>query len=169
MAAENVNKVVLLLGTNMGNRMQNINEALTHISGKIGDIEKQSSLYKTDAWGNTSQDYFINRALIISTHLSAIQVLAQIQTIEKLMGRERGTKWEPRIIDIDILFFNNQIIKLPFLQIPHPEFANRKFAILPLMEINPKLKHPVLQLNIEEILDKCTDTLAVKIIKNSYA
>ncbi len=160
----NFNKAILLLGSNIGNRKQHLNTALMKINNQIGVIVKQSCFYKTEAWGNTGQEYFVNCAVGIQTSKSAGQVLSQIHQIETSMGRVRINKWEPRIIDIDILFFNNEIIKLPALEIPHPEFANRRFAIVPVQEIEPDLFHPVLKKNMQEIATTCPDTLHIEII-----
>ena len=157
MEIEKLNKVLLLLGSNVGDRLKYISTALLKISDQIGIITKQSSFWKTDAWGDTNQEYYINCAAAIQTKLSATKILKKINSIETEMGRVRKQKWEARIIDIDILFNNNYKIKTPDLEIPHPQFQNRKFAIMPVQEIEPELWHPGLQIKIDDILAACTD------------
>ena len=153
------------MGSNIGDRLKFVNEAINGIKN-IGTITKQSSFYKSDAWGNINQDYFINCAVSVNTKLSAEEVLNKIHEIEKQLGRERKIKWEPRTIDIDILFFNDEIIKTPALEVPHPEFTNRKFAIIPMLEIEKDFVHPINKMKIDNILAACTDTGSVSIYKN---
>ena len=119
-------------------------------------------MYETAAWGITDQPSFINQVLAISTSVSARQLLRKILKIEKEMGRIRKEKLGPRIIDIDILLFENEIHDLHFLKIPHPEMQNRRFVLTPLAEINPGLQHPILKKSIAQLLEECPDNLEVK-------
>lgn len=157
-----MNKAYLLTGTNLGERLKNITTAARLIGEQCGIINKKSSVYETAAWGKTDQPAFLNQALELSTSLNAKQLIRRILKIEKTMGRIRKEKYGPRIIDIDILFFNDEQHHLSFLKVPHPEIQNRRFALLPLAEIAPDLVHPVLHKTISTLLKNCPDLLAVK-------
>ena len=157
-----MNKAYLLIGGNLGHREENLSTAIKLIAVQCGQVSKTSSLYETAAWGNTDQPSFLNQALEISTSLNARQLLRRILKVEKEMGRIRKEKLGPRSIDIDILFFNNERYSLRFLQVPHPEIQNRRFALVPLAEIAPDLIHPVLKKSIPQLLHECPDKLRVK-------
>jgi 2-amino-4-hydroxy-6-hydroxymethyldihydropteridine diphosphokinase len=160
-----MNNVYLLIGGNMGDRLKNLSESTNYIEKEVGAILKKSSIYETAAWGVTDQPSFLNQVLFVSTKLSAEDVLKTILSIEEKMGRKRVEKMGPRTIDIDILFYNDEIISLPNLSVPHPHIANRRFVLAPLAEIAPVLFHPVLQKNITELLKVCPDTLEVNIFQ----
>ena len=157
-----MNTAYLLIGGNLGDRKENLSKATELINEHCGAITKASSLYETAAWGITDQPSFLNQALEISTRHNAKQLMRKILRIEKMMGRIRKEKFGPRIIDIDILFYENEIHDLRFLKIPHPETQNRRFVLVPLAEINPGLQHPVLNKTIAELLEECPDNLEVK-------
>jgi 2-amino-4-hydroxy-6-hydroxymethyldihydropteridine diphosphokinase len=146
----------------MGNSTELLSNAIEQIENKIGPLLLQSNLYATAAWGNTSQPDFLNQVIKIATNLQAAETLETILSIEKKMGRIRTVKNAPRIIDIDILFFNNEIINQSDLIVPHPEIQNRRFVLTPLYEIAPQMIHPVLNKTIEQLLSQCPDQLAVK-------
>jgi 2-amino-4-hydroxy-6-hydroxymethyldihydropteridine diphosphokinase len=152
----------LLIGGNLGKREENLNTAIALINEQCGSVTKSSSLYETEAWGITDQPSFLNQALEISTSLNARQLMRKILKIEKEMGRVRKEKLGPRIIDIDILLFENEIHDLRFLKIPHPEMQNRRFVLVPLAEINSEIQHPVLKRSVAELLEECPDNLEVK-------
>jgi len=152
----------LLIGGNLGNRKENLAKAVSLINEQCGSLTRSSSIYETEAWGNTDQPSFLNQALEISTSLNARQLMRRVLKIEEEMGRVRKEKLGPRIIDIDILLFENEIHDLRFLKIPHPEMQNRRFVLVPLAEINSSLQHPVLKKTIAELLEKCPDNLEVK-------
>ena len=152
----------LLVGTNLGDRKKNLSIARTAIEVSVGTIIKASSIYQTAAWGKNDQPDFLNQALEVQTSLSAEDVLAEILKIEHAMGRERDQHWGERIIDIDILLFEEKIISSTALKIPHPELANRKFALEPLAEIGGDAMHPVLRLTVQEMLARCADLLEVR-------
>jgi 2-amino-4-hydroxy-6-hydroxymethyldihydropteridine diphosphokinase len=154
--------IYLLLGSNMGNSHEQLLLAQKNISVDIGDIAASSSLYSTAAWGNIDQADFLNQVLIVETDLSASKLLQSVLTIEKKMGRVRTIKNAPRIIDIDILFFNNEIVKLKKLIIPHPEIQNRRFVLTPLAELSPNFMHPTLKKTINQLLIACKDPLNVQ-------
>lgn len=157
-----MNKVYLLLGSNMGNSRQQLQKAIQHIEKRIGKLIRHSGLYQTAAWGKQDQPDFLNQVIIIETTLSAVTILQTILVIESSMGRIRTEKNAPRIIDIDILFFNKEIIKQPDLMVPHPEIQNRRFVLIPLNELSPLFIHPILRKNIHWLLKNCKDTLNVK-------
>ncbi|NDE09801.1 MAG: 2-amino-4-hydroxy-6-hydroxymethyldihydropteridine diphosphokinase [Chitinophagia bacterium] len=157
-----MNSTYLLLGSNMGNSTELLSNAIEQIENKIGPLLLQSNLYATAAWGNTSQPDFLNQVIEVATQLDATETLKEILSIEKNMGRIRTVKNAPRIIDIDILFFNNEIINRIDLIVPHPEIQNRRFVLIPLNEIVPQMIHPVLNKTIDQLLSFCPDQLAVK-------
>jgi len=152
----------LLIGGNLGNRKENLAKAVSLINEQCGSLTRSSSIYETEAWGITDQPSFLNQALEISTSLNARQLMRKVLQIEEEMGRVRKEKLGPRIIDIDILLFENEIHDLRFLKIPHPEMQNRRFVLVPLAEINSTLQHPVLKKSIAELLEECPDNLEVK-------
>ena len=156
-----MSKAYLMIGGNLGDRKENLQQAIILIRKSCGPLIKISSLYETAAWGLVDQPSFLNQALEISTSLSAIELLSSILSIEKDMGRTRTEKLGPRLIDIDILFFNDEVHDLPHLKIPHPELQNRRFVLTPLAEIAPQLQHPVLKKNIAQLLEECPDNLEV--------
>ena len=157
-----MNKAYLLTGSNLGDREEYLARARSLINEQCGTIASASSLYETAAWGKTDQPSFLNQALELETSLNARQLLRRILKAEKIMGRIRDEKYGPRLIDIDILLFNNETYNYQFLKIPHPEMQNRRFALLPLAEIAPDIIHPVLNKTIHELLKECKDELPVK-------
>ncbi len=157
-----MNKTYLLLGSNMGNSQQQLPIAIKNITEQIGTVTRQSSLYATAAWGNTNQPDFLNQVIIVSTELTGLQTINVVLSIEKKMGRVRTTKNAPRIIDIDILFFNKEIIAEKILIVPHPEIEKRRFVLIPLNELSPSFTHPINKKTINQLLADCTDTLDVK-------
>ena len=152
----------LLLGTNLGDRKKNLSTARKAIEVSVGTILKASSIYQTDAWGKKDQPDFLNQALEVQTALSAEDVLAEILKIEHTMGRTRDRHWGERIIDIDILLFEKEMISSMALKVPHPELANRRFALEPLAEIGGDVTHPVLHITIQKMLAQCPDLLEVR-------
>ncbi len=157
-----MNKTYLLLGSNIGDSKKQLATAVKHINNEIGEVTRLSSLYATAAWGNKNQPDFLNQVLVLETKLTAQQTIKRVLSIEKRMGRIRTVKNAPRIIDIDILFFNKSVIKEKHLVVPHPEIQNRRFVLVPLNELSPNLKHPVFQQSIHYLLQNCKDTLNVK-------
>ena len=154
--------VYLLLGSNLGDRRGLIDEAIIKIGEQIGAVVARSANYETDAWGKEDQPSFLNVALAVSTRLPALAVLEEALAIEMELGRIRLEKWGARLIDIDVILFGDEIIdEGAKLQVPHPEMHNRKFVLEPLAEIASKFVHPVLQLNITEMLERLNDNLSV--------
>ncbi|MCY7420893.1 MAG: 2-amino-4-hydroxy-6-hydroxymethyldihydropteridine diphosphokinase [Chitinophagaceae bacterium] len=157
-----MNNVFLLTGGNMGNRQQNLLQAGKAIEQQVGKIVSASKIYETDAWGKTDQQSFYNQVLHVYSFLSPIEILKLVLDIEVSMGRERIIKYGPRLIDIDILFYNNAVIKTSELTVPHPEIQNRRFALTPLAELAPDYLHPVLHKTVAGLLSECKDPLMVK-------
>ncbi len=157
-----MNKAYLLIGGNEGERMDELARACRKIIEFCGPLIRRSSLYETAAWGKTDQAAFLNQALLLETSLTAPSLMEMLLGIEEKMGRKRLEKYGPRIIDIDILFFNREIINLAGLVIPHPEIQNRRFALEPMNEIASSYIPPLLQKTILELLLECPDKLDVK-------
>lgn len=158
-----MNVAFLCLGGNLGNRIENITAAKKAIAAVSGEITDQSAIYETEAWGNDSKNKYLNQVIKINTKLSAEKLLFSLLKIEKKLGRTRGlTKNTDRTIDIDILFFNSEIISLENLEIPHPRLHQRNFVLKPLNEIAGNLKHPILKKTISELLKNSKDKLLAK-------
>jgi 2-amino-4-hydroxy-6-hydroxymethyldihydropteridine diphosphokinase len=152
-----LNKVYLLVGSNLGDRLNNLETAREQIGREIGQIILESSVYETESWGFTGED-FLNQCILAGSDLSQRELMENIQSIENHMGRERlQNEYENRIIDIDILLYNDEIINTPQLIIPHKEIENRRFVLEPLNEIAPQLIHPVNKKQIRDLLKECTD------------
>jgi 2-amino-4-hydroxy-6-hydroxymethyldihydropteridine diphosphokinase len=157
-----MNHAYLLTGGNLGDRAENLRQAEIWIGKMAGTIVKKSALYETAAWGSMRQPDYLNQAMLIETELPATELLTTLLQVEKQLGRLRQEKYGARVIDIDLLFFNNDIIHLPELSVPHPQLQNRRFVLVPMAEIAPQLIHPQLQKDISTLLTTCTDPLDVK-------
>ncbi len=159
----------LLLGSNRGDRIGVLDKALDEIRWKVGRVQKLSSLYETAAWGFVSEEDFLNRVAVVETKLTAVEVLKNILETETLLGRIRSNAegYMSRTIDIDILFYDDEIVDLPNLKIPHPKLHKRMFTLVPLSELNPGKKHPVFGKTIAELIARCEDKLPVKKITES--
>jgi 2-amino-4-hydroxy-6-hydroxymethyldihydropteridine diphosphokinase len=157
-----MNKVYLLLGSNQEEPQKQLAIARRLIQKDLGRIDRMSSIYQTAAWGKRNQPDFLNQVLVINTESTAEETMQKILSIEEKMGRKRTVRNAPRIIDIDILFFNKLIANLPHLQIPHPRMAQRRFVLTPLNQLSPMLRHPVLNISVHQMLLQCNDPLDVK-------
>ena len=146
---------VLLLGCNSGDCVQNILNALILLEKRVGKIIKSSSLFETSPWGFADQPEFLNQAVIIETLLQPLKLLEVLKNLEIEMGRITTEKWKQRCIDIDILFYDASVFESEELIIPHPHLHNRKFALIPLLEIMPEFTHPVIKKKIKELTDNC--------------
>ena len=163
-------KLYILLGGNLGDKQQVFSDARARLSQQVGTITSQSAVYETEPWGFESDDIFWNQAIEISTKLFPEEVLKQTQQIESELGRIRKTsQYDSRIIDIDILFYGDQVIELENLIVPHPRIQERKFALVPLCEIAPELIHPVFQKSMQQLLEECTDLLKVEIVTDTMS
>jgi len=156
------NVAFLELGGNMGKRKKLIDSAINALSRECS-IVTQSSIYETAPWGFSAENNFYNQVIKIETNLSAFQLLKLTQNIETKLGRIRtDTRYISRTMDIDILFFNKEIIDNKELTIPHPQIHNRKFVLVPLHEIAPDFIHPQEKITITEMLNRCADTSECK-------
>ena len=153
--------VFLLLGSNLGDSLNNLMIASDKIADLIGTVNKKSSVYKTAPWGVTNQPDFLNQVINIETTLDPETLLDRILLIEEQLGRIRVNKWDARLIDIDILFFDQEIIDSTRLTIPHPRISQRRFVLEPLNEIAPELIHPILKKKIHQLLEECADASSV--------
>lgn len=156
-----MNDVYLLLGANLGNPLEQIRSACIQIADLLGEIVGMSSIYESEAWGIEDQPPFYNQALLVNTTFSALETLHICQQIEQALGRVRKEKWGARVIDIDILYFNADVIHAIPLTVPHPHLHLRRFTLEPLSEIAGEYVHPTLHLTNSELLNACTDKLAV--------
>lgn len=168
--------VYLLLGTNMGDRLQHLADArhllstLKGVAGPSGVSDSKdvpgmllpSPVYETAAWGKIEQANYLNQAVALTATLDPWELLAATSAIESRLGRVRKKVWEPRIIDIDILFYGDQVIRDDRLVIPHPHLQDRRFVLQPLADIAPAFIHPILKKTISTLLNHCTDPLWVR-------
>ncbi|HEY5391847.1 MAG TPA: 2-amino-4-hydroxy-6-hydroxymethyldihydropteridine diphosphokinase [Hanamia sp.] len=156
-----MNKVFIITGGNIGDRMKNLETAEKMIEEQIGHIIQTSKIYETEAWGINDQPSFYNQVLIVETNFSADKVIKKILKIEEDMGRVRTIKNAARNIDIDILFFNDDIVNEENLTIPHPQMIKRRFVLMPLNEIASAKNHPVYNKSVAQLLAECKDELKV--------
>jgi len=158
-----MNVVFLGLGTNMGNRRKNLNDAVAGIREQIGKVVNISSVYETEPWGFKSESQFLNIVIKVETLLNPSAVLEAILRIELFLGRVRGeNQYSSRIIDIDILFYEDQVIDSSDLKVPHPKLQERKFVLVPLCEIEPEMVHPVLKKTMVLLFKECEDKSEVR-------
>ncbi len=157
------NIAFLLTGSNLGDRLQNLEVALHSIQQELGNIVTASSIYETAPWGLDNQEAFLNQVLKLSTNLTPNELLEAVLAIEQKMGRVRQQHWGSRLIDIDLLFFNEEIITTEFLTLPHPYLHQRNFVLVPMAEISPYWQHPIYRRTIEELVEECGDVLAVEL------
>jgi 2-amino-4-hydroxy-6-hydroxymethyldihydropteridine diphosphokinase len=157
--------IFLLLGTNLGDRFENLKKAKDHISNEVGNILQESSVYKTAPWGDVQQPDFFNQVIEVQTTLLPEALLEKTLHIEKQMGRIRDQKWGPRTIDIDILFYDEKVVASSSLIIPHQSLHLRRFTLVPLVEIAGEFKHPILEKNLKLLLEECPDKLPVEKIE----
>ncbi|GIN64459.1 2-amino-4-hydroxy-6-hydroxymethyldihydropteridine pyrophosphokinase [Robertmurraya siralis] len=160
------NRALLALGTNMGNRYENLMDAITllHKHSQV-ELEHSSSIYETDPVGYTNQDPFLNMVIEIKTALKPFELLDCCLQIEKNLGRKRIVRWGPRIIDLDILLYNQENIESEKLVVPHPRMHERAFVLIPLLEISPNERLPRADYLLRETLDEISDREGVRIWK----
>tara|TARA_B100001758_G_C17862425_1_gene329670 strand:- start:11 stop:520 length:510 start_codon:yes stop_codon:yes gene_type:complete len=147
----------LSLGSNLGNRKNNLNEAIFHLKSKAGLIINTSKVYESEPWGLKDQNFFLNQVIKLKTSFSPQDLLKCCKNIEIKMGRSKSIKWGARNIDIDILYFSKLILNEDDLKIPHPLIQERKFVLLPLNELNKTFNHPTLNKTNSKMLEDCND------------
>ena len=156
------NTACIGIGSNQGDAFSNCTVAIDRIcASKKTRLLKQSSYYRTEPWGYKDQDYFINLVIKVQTSYTLLELLDFLQSVERGLERVRTKPWGPRTIDLDILFYNNDIFTSSDLIIPHPHLGKRGFVLIPLHEIDPCLVHPVYQKTIDQLLDNLDDTSGV--------
>lgn len=155
-------KVYLVIGGNLGDREQYIDKTKCLIAERVGYILRYSSIYESEPWGFEHSQNFLNQVLIVDTQLSPAAILLEISFIEGILGRERnGKDYSPRTVDIDILFYDQQIMLSPSLVIPHRFLHKRMFVLAPLSEVAPDYMHPLFSIPVRELLASCDDKTKV--------
>jgi 2-amino-4-hydroxy-6-hydroxymethyldihydropteridine diphosphokinase len=158
-----MSKVFLCIGTNLGNRESNLKEAVVMIREHIGRVLNYSSVYETAPWGFDTENNFLNMVIRVETSQAPDELMKKIFMVESMLGRIRKEeRYSSRVIDIDILLYEDQVIAQNGLRIPHPLMHVRRFVLAPLCEIAPQTQHPVLKTTIQSLLDNCKDISNVK-------
>ncbi len=155
-----MDEIFLLLGSNIGDRIGNLSEAVRRLSRKEIFVQRQSAIYESEPWGNTDQPRFLNIVLQVKCDLSAGDLLRSLLQIENDMGRIRREKWSERNIDIDILYFGQKSVQTRDLKLPHPAIPQRRFTLMPLVELAPYFEHPILGKSQKVLLRDCKDRLS---------
>jgi 2-amino-4-hydroxy-6-hydroxymethyldihydropteridine diphosphokinase len=153
--------VIISTGSNQGEREQHLQSAIEALEAHGFALLKASAVYETAAWGMEAQPAFLNQVLCVETVHKPSHCMELMLAIERAMGRQRQQKWGPRIIDLDILFYDHDVINESDLMVPHPYLHKRRFILQPLHEIMPDYIHPVLKLSVSEMLENCEDVLPV--------
>jgi 2-amino-4-hydroxy-6-hydroxymethyldihydropteridine diphosphokinase len=163
-------QVILSLGSNQGNRLENITNCIEQVHKKIGTVIKVSKLYETPSWGFESNSFY-NCAVVLNTHKTALSLLEEVLTLELELGRLRQDVegYQPRVIDIDVIAFDEDIIASDKLKVPHPEMQNRMFVLLPMRDLNLDWRHPILQKYLHELLMLSEDKSACKVVQKLEA
>ncbi|MBT0810941.1 2-amino-4-hydroxy-6-hydroxymethyldihydropteridine diphosphokinase [Litoribacter ruber] len=151
-----MSQVVLLLGGNIGDRLKYLSRANSEIQ-KVFSIKKLSAVYKTAPWGTDSQQAYLNQAMVVDTDMPAQEVLEVILGIEQKLDRVREQKWGDRTMDIDLIYYEDLVIQSENLTIPHPLMQDRRFVLIPLVEILPDFVHPVFGKSTRKLLEECLD------------
>ena len=153
----------LMLGGNVGDRMDYLYQSIDLLRRDAGQIVAMSAIYESEPWGFDHQQWFLNQVVVVETDLSPLLLLKQIQHIEQTLGRLReGDGYQPRTMDIDILLYGNLVINTPELVIPHPRMAGRMFVLQPMAELAPDMEHPVLHRTMEYLREHCMDRKQVR-------
>jgi 2-amino-4-hydroxy-6-hydroxymethyldihydropteridine diphosphokinase len=163
-----MDRVYILLGSNLGDRKKMLDECMRQIEKDIGTILIRSSVYETEPWGEPDQPWYLNQAIGLDISLEPLALLEKLQQIEIQLGRERkGKQWQPRTIDIDIVLYNDMVLETRQLTIPHPWLHRRRFALVPLAEIAGEEMHPVFRRTISDLVRHCDDPLQV-VLQTEY-
>ena len=158
-----MNEVYLQLGSNIGDRLDNLDQSIKIITERIGNVLEKSSVYESTPWGVENQRNFLNQVIFVKSNFDTYTILDLVLQIEKDMGRIRIEKWGERIIDIDILFIGDLIIESENLCVPHEFIAKRKFVLQPMCEIAHSFIHPKLNKTISQLLEECIDDEKVNV------
>jgi len=158
-------KVFLSIGSNIGDRGKHLQNALVSFEQWGIKVIRSSSIYETEPVGNKNQPMFLNMVVQVETDKSAGDLLTVLMSIERSEGRERRERLGPRTLDLDILFYDDQVMDVTGLVIPHPRIAERLFVLVPLAEIAPDLLHPVLKKPVKELLKECLDKSIVTLLR----
>jgi 2-amino-4-hydroxy-6-hydroxymethyldihydropteridine diphosphokinase len=150
----NEHTIYIALGTNLGDRVANLKQAIAAMPPQI-TVKAKSSVYETPPWGYEEQPKFLNQVLKAKTYLDPDTLLKHLKRLEVALGRKESFTNGPRLIDMDILFYDDLIVNTPTLTIPHPRLHERAFVLMPLMDISPELVHPVLQKSIHDLEELC--------------
>jgi 2-amino-4-hydroxy-6-hydroxymethyldihydropteridine diphosphokinase len=159
-------KAIIGLGGNVGDRKSLLESAINQCK-TLGNLILESSIYETAAWGGVAEGSFLNQVILLETDLNSEDLLKELQAIENSLGRERAIYWGDRTMDIDILFFADELIQTATLTIPHPAISSRKFVLIPLAEILPDFIHPVLEKSSLQLFKECEDKSEVNLFKVS--
>ena len=146
--------VYLSLGTNMGDRAANLKQAITSLPPQMR-VRKKSKIYETPPWGYTDQEPFLNQVVMATTYLEPEQLLKHLKRLEVALGRKASFRYGPRLIDLDILFYDDIVLETPLLTVPHPHLHERGFVLMPMMDIAPDHVHPVMKKSICEMIALC--------------
>lgn len=160
-------KVILALGSNKGDRLAFIKDALKKIND-LGEISAVASLYRSSAYGVTDQPDFYNSVIVLKTDKAPKQLLTELKKIEKQVGRTENIRWGPREIDLDIILYDQRRVSQKGLTIPHSDFHNRVFVLLPLAEIEPEIRVPGMKVSISNLLNKCKDKTIIETVKKDW-
>jgi len=158
-------EVIAGLGSNLGERHAALQRALALLREEAGEITALSSVWETEPWGFDADEQFLNMVAVIRTFHSPVQLIQLFRSIEGRMGRRRsgGGRYESRVIDLDILLWEERVISIPGLEVPHPKIADRRFVLKPLSEVAPAAVHPVTGLTVAEMLQLCDDNSDVRL------
>lgn len=167
--SKNEYRVFIGLGSNLGNRTANLEKALKAIEDLLFERMTVSSFYETEAWGEKDQQNYINAVCQGLTHLQPAILFSRLQKIESDLGKRKESRWGPRIIDLDILYFDQKIIVEKDLIIPHPNMYLRNFVLTPLAEIAPEFVHPILMQTTKSLLERCPDTGKIEKLSAQYS
>ncbi len=170
MKTEVISTVIAGLGSNLGDRFAALGRAMELISEEAGEISAASSVWETEPWGFDADELFLNMVVVIRTTLDPARMMQLFRSIEGRMGRKRsgGGQYESRIIDLDILLWDNRVITLPGLEVPHPKLHSRRFVLEPLAEVVPEATHPVTGLTVTEMLELCDDRSDVRLSEKQF-
>ncbi len=157
-------QIYLSLGSNLGDRLNNLRKAISLLPPKV-KVSQQSSIYETEPWGYTDQPTFLNQVIKAETDLEPTSLLAFVKSLETSLGRQESFRFGPRSIDLDILFYDKFVMNTPQLTIPHPRIAERAFILVPLAEIAPDLVHPILNKTIQ-LLKTNVDSTSVDLFQS---